>query len=46
MKYEKAIQQMLDYVAKSPEVRNLGKNSTVTIADLRTAGKPAPVAAP
>ena len=46
VKYEKAIQQMLDYVAKSPEVSKLSKNSTVTVAELRNAGKPAPVPAP
>ncbi len=34
-KYEKGIQQMLDYVERSPEVRALSKNSTLKVSDLR-----------
>jgi Domain of unknown function (DUF4157) len=41
-KYEKGIQQMLDYVEKSPEIRALSKNSTVKVSDLRVPPKPAP----
>ena len=35
-KYEKGIQQMLDYMEKSPDIARLNNNSSLKISDLRT----------
>lgn len=35
-KYEKGIQQMLDYIERSPEITALSRNSALKVSDLRT----------
>jgi hypothetical protein len=35
-KYEKGIQQMLDYIEKSPDIAALNRNSALKVSDLRT----------
>lgn len=41
-KYEKGIQQMLDYIEKSPDIAALNRNSALKVSDLRTPPTAAP----